>query len=664
MTFHHKKPFDPSGDVYANSVTRTMKSQALSAWDMFTREALQNSWDARDQKSQDDGVTFAVDFFDLDTEQVHALDSDVFGHDYSGIPKLGEAFNSGKMSALCVSDSGTHGLRGPSVATAATDGPTDFNSFIRNIGRSDTKEVAGGTYGFGKGVFFIASSVQTIVVYTRTTDEKNNRVNRLIAMANADDFSEGDVAYTGRHWWGEYAVEETGADRTEFAEPYVGETADRIASVLGLDAYFNDDRPTGTTIMILEPNLSIEDEDGKSPNDPQRAVLKQIASSLTRWAWPHMLDVDTGMDPIEFAVSYRREQLRITPPKEDPALKHFVSAYYEALKARPTSANKWEQRFNGRTATVAASRPKKDLGILSLIDLHEPVSEQKTIVNREISSHVATMRKPRMIVEYYKAPESSTGKPYCGVFIADDDADVVFARSEPAAHHQWNHETVKHDVALLDEFWGSRNNPVSIFFTKLKDLIKSVDQGNLKSAKSQHFRAATQLSESLGSLIANAKGATGNRSFIPDKPSATKPRKASSTRGSFQSEITRLRNTELGTVATFLVEARVPKQLLPASIVISPSVNSDKGNLRDSLSKLGAPVPQILSLWELDTPAQEPFDSESSPVEESIEALIREETTEFLVDILQPSETAVSLDIDFEYNTDSAVTLLGGGSNE
>ena len=664
MTFHHKKPFDPSGDVYANSVTRTMKSQALSAWDMFTREALQNSWDARDQTSQKDGVTFAIDYLELNPEQVQTLDREVFGGDYSGIPRLEEAFSSGKMSALCVSDSGTHGLRGPSVATAATDGPTDFNSFIRNIGRSDTKEIAGGTYGFGKGVFFIASTVQTIVVYTRTTDEEGNRVNRLIAMANADDFFEDNVAYTGRHWWGEYAVEVTGADRTEFAEPYIGESADRIAAALGIDSYFNDERSTGTTIMILEPDLSVQDQDGNTTETPQRTVMTQISHSLTRWAWPHMLDIDTGMDPIEFSVSYKREQIRIVPPKEDPAVKHFVSAYCEALGYTSPTPNKWEHRFFGRIATIAASRPKKTLGVLSLIDIGEAVPEDRTLLDRDISSHVATMRKPRMIVEYYKAPESSTGKPYCGVFIANDEADVVFARSEPAAHHQWNYETVKHDTALLQEFWGSLNNPVSIFFTKMKDLIKSVDPGSLKNTKSQHFRSATKLSESLGSLIANAQGATGNKSFISPEPPKKKSKRASKTRGRFDSEVVKMKNTDSGTVVSFRVAATVPKHLLPASVTISPTVNSDRGDIRSALSQMGAQVPEVLSLREYSSPATSSDASTTSAVEESVAAMLEKEHVEFLVDVLQPFDTAISLNIEFEYNTDKDVAVFGGASDE
>ena len=664
MTFHHKKPFDPSGDVYANSVTRTMKSQALSAWDMFTREALQNSWDARDQTSQKDGVTFAIDYVELNPKQVHTLDNDVFGGDYSGIPRLEEAFASGKVSALCVSDSGTHGLRGPSVATAATDGPTDFNSFIRNIGRSDTKEIAGGTYGFGKGVFFIASTVQTIVVYTRTINEKGSRVNRLIAMANADDFFEDQVAYTGRHWWGEYAVEETGADRTEFAEPYTGETADKIAATLGIDSHFTDERSTGTTIMILEPDLSVQDQDGSSSEAPQREVMKQISRSLTRWAWPHMLNIDTGMDPIEFSVSYKREQIRILPPDEDPALKHFVTAYYEALSDTDIPRNKWERRLFGRIATIAASRPKKTLGVLSLIDLTEAIPENRTLLDRDISGHVATMRKPRMIVEYYRAPESSTGKPYCGVFIADDEADVVFARSEPAAHHQWNYETLKNEAPLLQEFWGSLNNPVSIFFTKMKDLIKSVDPGSLKNTKSQHFRSATKLSESLGSLISNAQGATGNKSFISSQPPKQRAKRASKTRGSFNSEVVKLKTTSSGTVVSFRVAATVPQHLLPASIRILPTVSSDRGDIRSALSQMGAQVPEVLSLRESDSVGNAADAPAASTVEESVAAMLEKENVEFLVDVLQPFDTVISIDIEFEYNTDKAVAVFGGASDE
>ena len=118
--FHHKQPFDPAGNVHASSVTRTMKGQSLDTWDMFTRESLQNSWDARDLTSNEDGVTFAIDYQELGPEQVETLRYDVFDDDVTGLETLENALSSGNISLLSVADSGTYGLRGPSIASAVT----------------------------------------------------------------------------------------------------------------------------------------------------------------------------------------------------------------------------------------------------------------------------------------------------------------------------------------------------------------------------------------------------------------------------------------------------------------------------------------------------------------------------------------------------------------
>lgn len=659
MPFHHKKPFDPSGDVYANSVTRTMKSQALSAWDMFTRETLQNSWDARDRASHDDGVTFAIDFVELNQHQIDCLKNDVFGNDFVGIPQLESALESGSLSALTVSDSGTYGLRGPSIATAAVDGPTDFNSFVRNIGRSDTKKVAGGTYGFGKGVFFIASEVKTIVVYTRTIDENGQRVNRLIAMSNADDFQADNIAYTGRHWWGEHAVEETGTDRTEFAEPYTGQIADAIAAVLGLDSYFTEDRQTGTSIMILNPDLSVQEDQVKSGLDSGRIVLQQIASSLTRWAWPHMIDIDTGMDPIEFSVSYKREQMKIPDPKKDQGLRPFVMAYSEAVSNPKPPSNVWNNSYFGRLTTISGKRPKKDLGTLAIVSLNDAISSEQTVIGQDISNHVATLRNPRMVVEYYQAPEAANGKPYCGVFLADPEADRVFARSEPAAHHQWNRETIAHDVELLKEFWGSTNNPVSVFFTRLREMLQSVGLENARPTRSQHFRSAAELSSSLGTLISNAEGGTSNRYIKPKLK--TVQRKKSSSRATANSEIDSIRKAEGGKHTTFSVDVQIPSNKLPAGLTIQPAVNSDKGDLYQQLSKLGVPVPKIEKIAftaDEENTASNALASADAPI------LLESPEASLLVDVWQPNDTAVSLRFEFEYNLKPNSIVIGESTDE
>ena len=55
--FHHPERFLESGGLFGRSAASALGRPNLDAWELFTRETLQNSWDARDQSSTDDGVT-------------------------------------------------------------------------------------------------------------------------------------------------------------------------------------------------------------------------------------------------------------------------------------------------------------------------------------------------------------------------------------------------------------------------------------------------------------------------------------------------------------------------------------------------------------------------------------------------------------------------------
>lgn len=641
MTFHHKQPFDPSGNVYANSVTRTMKGQALSTWDMFTRETLQNSWDARDRSSHDDGVSFAIDLTSMDSSQVECLRDQVFGNDFDGIPELGKALQGDSLSVLKVSDSGTRGLRGPTVASQATEGPTEFVAFIRNIGRSDTKEVAGGTYGFGKGVFFIVSEVNTVVVYTRTVDEFGKRVSRLISMANADDFIEGDISFTGRHWWGEFATGQAAGNNTEFAEPFLGEKADRLANALGLDTYFDEERPTGTTIMVLQPDL----EDAAKGTTSRRAAMENVAKSLTRWAWPHMLGVIQDMDPIDFKVLLDGEEIPIPKPEDDPALKWFVLAYlmqYQNAESVEWPENSWYKSLMTRTSTMTTLRPHATLGRISVCELADPISENDTLIDEEINSHIALIRLPQMVVQYKKGPVSSDGKPYAGVFIADSRMDKVFARSEPAAHHEWNFQTVQHDTELLAEFWGSkaRVNPVKIFNTRFVDLLKQAGTTSNLAGDDKHFTAVTKLSDNLGKLVSNAKGglsfrvASNKKPKIPKTPVPSNKPRISTTVG----RVCRV-NGQLTTVFKITTDSK--EELLPFRFEVLPTVALEGGTMSqdEALESFGV-APTLTDLQVIEGELYQLFDEEDSPTNE-VEVCSR--NTIFEAHVSQPEDLAISL---------------------
>lgn len=637
--FHHKQPFGPDGNVHASSVTRTMKGQSLDVWDMFTRESLQNSWDARDTSSHEDGVTFAIDYKNLTPEQIETVTHQVFGNDVEGLDELQCALDSGTLRLLTVSDSGTNGLRGPSVASAVTtnsDAPRDFDSFVRNIGRSDTKELKGGTYGFGKGVFFIVSRVSTILVYTRTVDEKSEPVNRFIAMANSSDFQSGGTLYTGRHWWGVKEQGYSGNNITEYAEPFIGEAADQLAHALGMDEYFTEERTTGTCIAVIEPDIDDVDEG-----------LANIAGSLTRWSWPHMVRLETNMDPIDFRVRNDGANVTIPNPETDPALRYFIQAYKEALGTPKDLNNTWKSSFRARSTRIWAQRPRKELGRLAVINTQQLIPNEETVLQQDIEHEIALLRSPRMVVEYWNGPRNIAGISYCGVFLADEEADPVFARSEPAAHHEWNHQAIQHDHELLQAFWGmeSRANPVKILKDRMRALLKEAGAAATVSGDEKHYQSLTQMSKRLGSIVSNMVGGTDTR--IPKmKPKNQNPVVMIS--GKNPTYTYQLANSFLhadSIYAVFKVDFAVPHDKLPVKASGESFIATDRGSLDEKqANEVGIEFPSIIG-WSSSSI------NDLNSIQEDSEVLNLESTAStFHFCVRQPADTAVGLKFSFSDN--------------
>lgn len=637
--FHHMQPFDPAGNVHASSVTRTMKGQSLDTWDMFTRESLQNSWDARDTTSHEDGVTFAIDYKDLSLQQVKTLRHDVLVDDVKGLDGLRAALDSGSIRMLSVSDSGTNGLRGPSIASTVTkdsSAPRDFDSFVRNIGRSDSKTLKGGTYGFGKGVFFIVSRVNTIMVYTRTVDENSNPVHRFISMANSSDFQLGDTLYTGRHWWGIKKTGQSGNNTTEYAEPFTGERADRLARALGMDGYFTDERATGTCIAVLEPDIEDVDEG-----------LEKIAGSLTRWAWPHMVRFEKTMDPIEFHVRKNGEEINIPDPNKDQAVRHYVRAYKDALEIPRDLKNSWESDFRHRVTRIWAERPRKELGRLAVVNIPDVIAPESTVLEQEIEHEIALLRNPRMVVEYWRGPKNLSGTPYCGVFLADGVADPVFARSEPAAHHEWNHQAIQNDHELLQQFWGSktRSNPVKILKDKMRALLKESKSTTQPEGESKHFQALTQMSSRLGSIVSNAVG--GTDAGVPvrkekDPVNNSKPSVGKKPRSNIQ--LASMFRAQGSVISVFKVDFAVPENMLPISANATPYLAADRGSIKEAEARgFGIEFPEVQG-WSASSTAPQSL-NDISDTKNTVE--VKESQMARFVLVSQPADSATGITIEF-----------------
>lgn len=494
--YHDADGGSASSFTHGRSASTALGRPNLTNWELFVREALQNSWDARDTTSFDDGVTFAIDYRLLDGEESDVLRSHVFGHGTEHVPGLRKVLEEGSIPLLIVSDSGTTGLRGPTNAAMATEGPADFNSFVREIGRSATKEVKGGSYGFGKGVFFTASRSRTILVYTRTTDELGKHVHRFIAVANDDSFEDGGFKYTGRHWWGveqEFHDKRTGNTST-YAEPLTGSQADRAAAFFQMDRHFTEHKSTGTSIAVIDPDFE----------DSSPEQMSQIARALTRWAWPHMVYTPDNQDELYFEVTHNSSEVAVPDPRTDPLLNEYVRAYLHSLHVDPGAPEGLEFHRSTEVSSVRSARPVHGLGRLGLREVSGRLSTQRSVIEGSTNA-IALMRGHRMVVEYRQGPADRMGRDYVAVFSAADELDREFALSEPTTHDAWHPRTLT-DQDLVGSSWKSRNNPVRIALNRMDELIKAWRTDESTGTDSPYDAASRQIASRLGDSLGSITG--------------------------------------------------------------------------------------------------------------------------------------------------------------
>ncbi|MGO1992315.1 MAG: hypothetical protein ACTH2Y_10865 [Corynebacterium sp.] len=556
-----------SSFTHGRSASTALGRPNLTNWELFVRESLQNSWDARDRSSADDGVTFAIDYRLLDDHSSDILRRRVFGRGTEHVPGLKNALEKPNIPLLIVSDSGTTGLRGPTNAAVAAKGHSDFNSFVREIGRSANKKVKGGSYGFGKGVFFTAGHSRTILVYTRTTDDSGNRVHRFIAVANDNSYEYEGFNYTGRHWWGvekEFKDPRSG-NATVFAEPMTGAQADNAAKFFEMDRHFTEEKQTGTSIAVIDPAF----EDSSSEQ------MEQIARALTRWAWPHIVHTPEGEDELHFAVTHNSEDVPLPDPTADPILKEFVTAYKHSLSVNPSDAEGFNFHISTEVSPVRSGRPVHGLGRLGIREIQGRTSGQKSVIEHNGGS-IALMRGPRMVVEYRPGPADRFGRDYAAVFSAADDLDREFALSEPTTHDGWHPRTLT-DQDLTGS-WKSRNNPVKIALDHMDNLIRSWSSDGVSDRDSPYENASRQIASMLGGALGSIPG-TSMTTKSPPKTKSGSPggKKSRSKTSTPRTELANLIPAGDELYAVFQISTDLPAGSAPMTLGINAQVETDTG---------------------------------------------------------------------------------------
>ena len=230
--------------------------------------------------------------------------------------------------------------------------------------------------------------------------------------------------------------------KLDIADPIDGQFADALADFLNMPPFKKGER--GTTIVVLQPTLSKEDEDGQprlidteQGRSPKQA-LNQIAEYLLWYFWPKMLTYNGSSPAMQFVVSWEGERIHIPDPETYLPLRGFV----EAIQRLKTSKSDDGSPLRHQVLDIASQRPKQHLGRLALQQFftseeHKFDTGGEPLFN-DLTHHTALMRMPELVVKYLPGDSMQNEQfGYAGVFITDKEVDSVFADAEPPTHDEW-----------------------------------------------------------------------------------------------------------------------------------------------------------------------------------------------------------------------------------
>lgn len=411
------QPFAPEGSAAAEGIVKQLGQPKLDPLTVLVREAAQNSWDARASTSQTVSFTIALRRLGDSAEAWRSLLLPA-PDDAAGVELA--ASLTPESIVLVVSDRGTVGLGGVLRAGKRDSGRprSDFVQFLRNVGEPSDHAHGGGTYGFGKGIFYRLSRSGAILVDTHTS-EPGPANRRLMGAALGGSWFQGDRRYTGRHWWG--AVQADG-----IPDPLLDVEAAVVARSLGLPGF--DDGATGTDIAILGADLgSLSIGDDESPRDVDDAAMF-IASSILWNLWPKFVADEAGIS-MSFTIEIDGERFEVPHPESLPDFAPFLEALGQVRSAGGTEYKRTrEPKHAGRLALAltAAKSPKPHPVVMAARPFEGP------------AHHVARMRSVELIVDYLPGSvHPHELMAYGGVFRASEEADAAFAAAEPPTHDDW-----------------------------------------------------------------------------------------------------------------------------------------------------------------------------------------------------------------------------------
>ena len=401
----------------------------------LVRESIQNSMDVLLDESKPVEVRFEVFsinqvehplLFTLRTHIKSCLD---FHHGnkqaqdlYSGMLKYLDDNLSVKI--LKVSDYNTKGMH-----YEKDDHLSPFTSFMGE-GISSKSSGSGGSFGFGKGAYYVPSELRTILVSTMIEDEK--------------------VFFQGRTRLASHKIDDTikgkdGVFKIDEDNP--------VSEMNDISPIFRRDL-RGTDVYIL--GMKDDPECGKE-------MIKSVLNNFWLAVHENRLDVVIKTDDVDVRF-------------DESNLEEIMDEYFFAEKESGPISEIYQWNPKSYYKAVKYAKQSDDFMLFEK-ELYSIGTVRFYLFRKEgLQSRISFMRKPAMTV--YKAGRTILSG-YAAVFVCDNqEGNEILRQMENAAHNEWKPENVRYVQKEYMQVYFDAKREINDFINDTLKSISGVDSSS------------------------------------------------------------------------------------------------------------------------------------------------------------------------------------------
>ena len=408
MTWHFL--LSGTGIMGADSMANPLRNTQLEKVEILAREALQNSFDERRQCNADP-IRFRCKRHVLIGEKkrkfIETLQLNTIQEVKQYFPASHHWFQEGSKAlddlddpdkpfpVLEVSDFNANGLGGRWNRGQSID--DRFYNLVLSINKTKKQDEAAetlalGSYGVGKMVFALCSTLRTMVYYSKFgQDERSNGVgSRLMATAFLPTFEreDHDAEYSGHAYFGIDSGENQNPKK-----PFEDEQADQILTSLGFTPRQADE--FGTTVLL--PYCDIQ--------------ISELRDAIEKWWWPLLSDPETR-DLVEIELEDEAGATHVPSPSIRSHLKPFVHCLNNMRLGYK------DDQASNQDVVIIHEQERKVSG-----NWFDQLARQQGVA--ELENHVAFVRGG-LVIQYHGQSFRDDGHPSVGVFKANSEHQRYF----------------------------------------------------------------------------------------------------------------------------------------------------------------------------------------------------------------------------------------------